>query len=65
MADFGTGDPLNGDPQQFSELGLCEVVLASIIIRYSGHPSVVMMEPVQYRKCDDLSSTVGGRDVSS
>ena len=43
-------------------------VLATIIIRYyyySGHPSVVMMEPVQYRKCDDLSSTVGGRDVSS
>jgi hypothetical protein len=40
-------------------------VLASIIIRHSGHPSVVMMEPTQYRKRDDLSSTVGGGGVSS
>jgi hypothetical protein len=40
-------------------------VLASIIIRYSGHPSVVMMKPIQYRKGDDLSSTAGGGGVSS
>ena len=40
-------------------------VLATIIIRYSSHPSVVMMKPIQYRKCDDLSSTIGGAGVSS
>ena len=45
--------------------GLASAVLATIIIRYSSHPSVVMMKPIQYRKCDDLSSTIGGAGVSS
>ena len=40
-------------------------VLATLIIRHSSHPSAVMMEPVQYRKCDDVSSTIGGGGMSS